>query len=413
MVLQTDTSSLDSDLTFYDASTSPVTLCKPNLSLIREDNDIIGCRLCCQVSFEQYQKIDTNALFNFESELRGSLVGGEFLPDVDLHLEVSLKPDILPNLLEHGENPEAVAAYLLALSQKTEPLQHGLASFVTTTGEDVEVEQSQDSAPPNFTQNEVDPLLQTENWLCLSVKQVQASKEVGYKTFWGYVNPANLYQTLAGGEQILSGVAGFLEKWIEGNWSEAAEKIANEIVEDFGHSLEALVDESLSDLDDDAEHDITERDTGEPSSLFDIVTDFFAAEDWPIYKREGTTDLQLAFQGDNGQWSCYVRVNEARQEFLFYSLCPVTAPVDKRLMMAEFLTRANYGLNIGNFEMDFDSGEIHYKTSLDVEGDRLSTALVRQLVYANVMIMDRYLPGIMAVIYGNVSAVDAIAQVED
>ncbi|MDJ0800062.1 MAG: YbjN domain-containing protein [Calothrix sp. MO_167.B12] len=413
MVLQTDTSSLDRDLTFYDASTSPVTLCKPNLLLIRDDNAIIGCRLCCQVSFEEYQKIDAGAIFNLKSALRGSLIGGKFIPDVSVHMKFSLKPDILPNLLEHGENAEAVVAYLLALSQKTEPLIHPSASFVTSTGEDVEVEQSPDSAPPDLTQNEVDPLLQTESWLCLSVKQVQASNEVGYKTFWSYINPANLYQTVAGGEQILSGVAGFLEKWIEGNWSKAAEKIANEIIEDFGHSLEALVDESSSELDDSAGHEITDHDTNEPSSLFDIVTAFFAAEDWPVYQREGTTNLQLAFQGNNGQWSCYVHANETRQEFLFYSLCPVTVPVDKRLVMAEFLTRANYGLTIGNFEMYFDSGEIHYKTSLDVEGDRLSIALVRQLVYANVMIMDQYLPGIMAIIYGNVSPIDAIAQIEN
>jgi hypothetical protein len=90
----------------------------------------------------------------------------------------------------------------------------------------------------------------------------------------------------------------------------------------------------------------------------------------------------------------------------------MTAPADKRSAMAEFLPRANYGLTIGNFEMDFDSGEIHYKTGIDVEGDRLSTALVRQLVYANVAIVDRYLPGIMAVIYGNVSPMEAIAQIE-
>ena len=351
MVLQPDTYSLESDLKLYDASTSPVTLCKPNLSLIRQEHNIIGCRLCCQVSFEQYQNIDAGALFNFESELRGPLVGGEFLPDLDVQLEVSLKPDILPNLLEHGENPEAVAAYLLTLSQKTESLIHGSASFVTSTGEDLEVEQSQDSTPPNFTQNEVDPLLQTESWLCLSVKQVQASNEVGYKTFWGYVNPANLYQTVAAGEQILQGFAGFFERWLEDNWSdEAVEEIANEIVEEFGHTFEALVDESLSEVDNDTEHDITDHDSGEHGSLFKIVTAFFAAEDWPIYKSEGTTDLQVAFQGDNGQWSCYARVNEARQEFVFYSLCSVTAPLDKRLIMAEFLTRANYGLTIGNLK---------------------------------------------------------------
>ena len=404
---QSDSYLIKSDLTFYDASTSPVTLCKPNLSLIRQEHNIIGCCLCFQVSFEQYQNIDADSLFNFESELRGPLVGGEFLPDLDVQLEVSLKPNILPNLLEQRENIEAVADYLLALSQKTESLIHDSENFVTPSGEDLAAEPSSDSAPPNLIQNEVDSLLQTESWLCLSVKQVQASNEVGYKTFWGYVNLANLYQSVAAGEQILEGVAGFLERWLEDNWSEATEEIADEIVEDLSHTFEALVDESLSELDNDTDHD-----TKKNGSLFDIVTAFFAAEDWPIYNRKDTTDLQLAFQGDNGQWSCYVRVNETRKEFLFYSLCPVTAPVDKRLTMAEFLTRANYGLTIGNFEMDFDSGEIHYKTSLDVEGDQLSTALVRQLVYANVMIMDQYLPGIMAVLYGKVSPIEAIAQVE-
>jgi hypothetical protein len=67
---------------------------------------------------------------------------------------------------------------------------------------------------------------------------------------------------------------------------------------------------------------------------------------------------------------------------------------------------------IGNFEMDFEDGEIRYKTSIDVEGDSLSSALIKRLVYANVMMMDAYLPGIMSVIYGDVSPEDAITQIE-
>jgi hypothetical protein len=67
---------------------------------------------------------------------------------------------------------------------------------------------------------------------------------------------------------------------------------------------------------------------------------------------------------------------------------------------------------IGNFEMDFEDGEIRYKTSIDVEGDSLSSALIKRLVYANVMMMDAYLPGIMSVIYGDVEPKDAIAQIE-
>ncbi len=80
--------------------------------------------------------------------------------------------------------------------------------------------------------------------------------------------------------------------------------------------------------------------------------------------------------------------------------------------MAEFLTRANYGLIIGNFELDFGDGEIRYKTSLDVEGDRLSQASIKQLVYTSVLTMDQYLPGIEAVIKYGMNAEAAIALVE-
>ncbi len=67
---------------------------------------------------------------------------------------------------------------------------------------------------------------------------------------------------------------------------------------------------------------------------------------------------------------------------------------------------------IGNFELDFTDGEIRYKTSIDVEGDRLTSALIRQLVYANVTMMDEYLPGIKAVVEGELSPEDAIAKIE-
>jgi hypothetical protein len=90
----------------------------------------------------------------------------------------------------------------------------------------------------------------------------------------------------------------------------------------------------------------------------------------------------------------------------------VKVPEDKRLIMADFLTRANYGLYIGNFEMDFNDGEVRYKTSIDVEGTELNTALITRVVYDNLAVMDRYLPGIMSVVFGGASPTEAIAQVE-
>ena len=80
--------------------------------------------------------------------------------------------------------------------------------------------------------------------------------------------------------------------------------------------------------------------------------------------------------------------------------------------MAEFITRANYGMIIGNFELDFSDGEVRYKTSIDVEGAELVPAVIRQLVYANVLTMDRYLKGIMAVAFGGVDPEMAVKSVE-
>jgi hypothetical protein len=146
--------------------------------------------------------------------------------------------------------------------------------------------------------------------------------------------------------------------------------------------------------------------------ILDAVIRFFHEDDWSFVQIEDRSALQLGFQGDNGQWPCYVESREEFKQFTFYSVCPVNVPEEKRFAMAEFLTRANYGLVIGNFEMDMDDGEILYKTSIDVQGDELSPSLVRNAVYVNVTMMDRYLPGIMSVVYGSSSPAEAIAQVE-
>ena len=146
--------------------------------------------------------------------------------------------------------------------------------------------------------------------------------------------------------------------------------------------------------------------------ILDTIVNFLEADNWPFTPVEGQPFIRTAFQGENGQWACYAQAREDAAQCAFYSICPVNVPEGRRGAMAEFLTRANYGLIIGNFEMDFQDGEVRYKTSIDVEGDRLSTALVQQMVYANVLTMDRYLPGIMTIIYGDASPAEAIAQVE-
>lgn len=150
----------------------------------------------------------------------------------------------------------------------------------------------------------------------------------------------------------------------------------------------------------------------EKPSLFETVVKFFNDDDWPIQLVEGDTALSTGFRGESGQWTCYARVREQHEQFVFYSVSPIAVPESARASVGEFLNRANYGMIIGNFEIDYSDGEVRYKTSVDVEGDTLTGALCRQLVLANIMMMDRYLPGLMSVIYGGISPEQAINEIE-
>ncbi len=147
-------------------------------------------------------------------------------------------------------------------------------------------------------------------------------------------------------------------------------------------------------------------------AIYASLIDFFEEDDWKFQPMENIPVLSMGFTGKSGKWMCFAQAREEQQQFVFYSVCPMNVPEERRFSTAEFITRANYGMIIGNFEMDYADGEVRYKTSIDVEGDSLSFALIKQMVYANVIIMDRYLPGLMQVIFGSALPVDVIDEVE-
>ncbi|MGB1286123.1 MAG: YbjN domain-containing protein [Aggregatilineales bacterium] len=147
-------------------------------------------------------------------------------------------------------------------------------------------------------------------------------------------------------------------------------------------------------------------------TIFESIEGFFIEDEWEFHRMEESPVLSMGFSGKNGKWNCYAQAREAQRQFVFYSVMPINAPEDKRNDVAEFVTRSNYGMIIGNFELDYRDGEVRYKTSIDVEGTILEPALIRQLVYANVIITDRYLPGLMSVIYGGKDPMTAVEQIE-
>jgi hypothetical protein len=153
-------------------------------------------------------------------------------------------------------------------------------------------------------------------------------------------------------------------------------------------------------------------DNDRATSLHDIVTQFFRDDGWRFQAVEGFPILQMGYSGQSGAWTCYARWIDEMERFVFYSVLPIKVPEAARPAAAEFVTRANYGIILGNFEMDYADGEVRYKTSIDVEGGQLVPAMIKTLVYANVLTVDRYLPGLLATVYGGALPAEAIVRVE-
>ena len=123
--------------------------------------------------------------------------------------------------------------------------------------------------------------------------------------------------------------------------------------------------------------------------------------------------IRADITGENGAWACYVVTRQKESRCTVYSQAPWETPDVRRGEMAELLTRINFGLPIGNFEMDFADGEVRFKTSIDVSGARLSAELFEDLFEPNVATMDVYLPALEAVRDGRLSPKAAVAMIEE
>jgi hypothetical protein len=311
---------IEEPLTFLPPAGAPLTAQVSTIRVVEEDEEIVECHLALHVPLDVYARIDSEALFNLQPEVRGPR-GGEFNAAHPVELDVALDAELLPTLNEGITQADEAVNRLFKLSQS------GAAN----------------------------PLLDTRSWYALHVKQAvelppdlqdAGALKTGYSTIW------------------------------------ADTDIGEENAPPF--ELDAL----------------------------EIFADFFRQIDWSFQRVPEQETLELRFQGSSAVWPCFAHVRRAGTQCAFYSVCPEQVPPERRAAVAEYLTRANFGLIVGNFEMNWASGEVRFKTSLDVEGDRLSRALVRQLVEANVSLMDLYLPGIQAVIKAEISPAEAIIELE-
>ncbi|MBR3796237.1 MAG: YbjN domain-containing protein [Clostridia bacterium] len=86
--------------------------------------------------------------------------------------------------------------------------------------------------------------------------------------------------------------------------------------------------------------------------------------------------------------------------FAALTTLPLAADENHRLAMAEFLTRINWGMRNGNFEMSMDTGEIRFKTYVHVGAQPLDPAAARLATLLPFLMIDRFGDALLEVLFG-------------
>ncbi|MEZ5252486.1 MAG: YbjN domain-containing protein [Microthrixaceae bacterium] len=145
---------------------------------------------------------------------------------------------------------------------------------------------------------------------------------------------------------------------------------------------------------------------------FEMLGTLLEEEEFHPEQLSGTTAYRFGVSGTNGQFRVVAHCNVELEQLYVYVLTDVRVPEPRRGAVAELIARANYGMRIGNFELDMRDGEVRYKSSLDFEHNELTPSLVHNAMMPALATMDRYFAVVMSVAFGSVSPADAITVLE-
>jgi len=141
--------------------------------------------------------------------------------------------------------------------------------------------------------------------------------------------------------------------------------------------------------------------------ILDAVEKYLTGEDWNFKKLPDNEAILCSVKRKEASFRMVIQSREQSSLLTIKTSMENNIPEGKRLIVSDFINRMNFHVQIGNFELDMNDGEIRFRTSIDIEDSTLTQAMIRNLMAVGVIMMDQAFPIIMGIVYGGVSAKDA------
>jgi hypothetical protein len=130
---------------------------------------------------------------------------------------------------------------------------------------------------------------------------------------------------------------------------------------------------------------------------------------WEPQPEESVTGFYVDF-GPTGipVSDAFAAIAPETEQFLFYLNFGPGAPPERIEETARFITHANWGLTIGNFEMDYHDGHVRFKSSVNFAHTELSEILIRNAILSAMNAVETYVGPLIEVMAGGKTAEQAI-----
>jgi len=123
--------------------------------------------------------------------------------------------------------------------------------------------------------------------------------------------------------------------------------------------------------------------------------------------------IRITYGAEGKLKSVMISIIFADFGFSIRAYIDIDADEDSRIRVAEYVNRINYRIRRGNFQMDFNDGEICFRDFIDCrERDDISDELIRYYIEYPVNVFEEYGDGFLAVMYGIKSPEDALKDMD-
>ncbi len=146
---------------------------------------------------------------------------------------------------------------------------------------------------------------------------------------------------------------------------------------------------------------------------YGLLTDFFGKQGWNYIQSSQWPAIQVNITSESGRWTCLAIVEEKSEYITFISRFPSRALGRRVSACAELIARINFVLRMGAFSMNYEDGEICFRTCLPIAPAEATSAMIERLVLVNLRIVDHFYGPIMRVLHGGVSPSEALAKAKE